>query len=207
MLNTVRVKICGIKSLEIARAAVDAGADALGFVFAKSRRQISPSKAQKIIMELPPFVSRVGVFVDTVPREVQEIVNYCGLDTIQLHGEAQPDFYRGIRCSIIKSFQVKGEASVRAALNCSADAYLFDTYKNGLAGGTGEVFDWDVLKIVNFQKPVILSGGLNADNVAQAIKTVKPYAVDVSSGVETNGVKDIEKIKAFITKAKGVLIK
>ena len=209
MPRSVRVKICGIMNEETAVAAVNAGADALGFVFAQSRRQVDPARAREIIATVPPFISRVGVFVNSSPLEVRDIVNYCGLDTVQLHGEEDPANYRALLCGSVKlilSCRVKNEEAVHAVLNYSADAYLFDTYKKGLPGGTGEVFDWAILKSVYIPAPVILSGGLNTENVAQAVQSVKPFAVDVSSGVETGGMKDIEKIKTFIKQARGVII-
>ena len=210
MSRTVRVKICGIMNEQIAGAAVAAGADALGFVFAQSRRQVSPVKAREIIETVPPFISRVGVFVNSSPQEVRDIVSYCGLDTVQLmHGEEDPANYRdllGGSVKVIISCRVKDDESVRSVLNYPADAYLFDTYKKGLPGGTGEVFDWRILNKFTFPAPLILAGGLNIENVAQAVQEVKPYAVDVSSGVETVGMKDIEKIQTFIKQAKGVHI-
>ena len=209
MLRTVRVKICGIMNEQTAGVAVAAGADALGFVFAQSRRQVTPAKAKEIITTVPPFISRVGVFVNSSPEEVMDIVNYCGLDTVQLHGEENPANYRDLLCRAVKviiSCRVKDEESVHGILKYLADAYLFDTYKKGLPGGTGEVFDWAILNKFTFPAPVILSGGLNTENVAQAVQSVKPYAVDVSSGVETDGIKDMEKIKTFIEQAKGVYI-
>ena len=209
MPRIVRVKICGIMNEQTASAAVDAGADALGFVFAQSRRQVTPAMAKEIIATVPPFISRAGVFVNSSPEEVRDIVSYCGLDTVQLHGEEDPANYRALLYRTVKviiSCRVKDDESVRGVLNYPADAYLFDTYKKGLPGGTGEVFDWAILNKFIFPAPVILSGGLNTENVAQAVQAVKPYAVDVSSGVETAGIKDIEKIKTFIKQAKGVYI-
>ena len=206
MSRTVRVKICGIMNKEIAAAAVAFGADALGFVFAQSRRQVTPAKAKEIIATVPPFISRVGVFVNSSPEEVRDIVSYCGLDTVQLHGEEDPANYRDLlhrAVKVIISCRVKDDESVRGVLNYPVDAYLFDTYKKGLPGGTGEVFDWAILNKFTFPAPVILSGGLNTENVVQAVQAVKPYAVDVSSGVETSGIKDIEKIQTFIEQAKG----
>ncbi|ACV61804.1 Phosphoribosylanthranilate isomerase [Desulfofarcimen acetoxidans DSM 771] len=209
MPGTVRVKICGIMSEEIAGAAVAAGADALGFVFAQSRRRVTAERARQIIATVPPFISRAGVFVDSSPQEVLDIVNYCGLDSVQLHGEEDLAEYKALlhrTVKVILSCRVKGEESVSGVLKSAADAYLFDTYKKGMPGGTGEVFDWRILKSFTFPAPVILSGGLNTENVAMAVETVKPFAVDVSSGVETDGVKDVEKIKTFIKQAKGVHI-
>lgn len=206
----VRVKICGITDTLTALAAVEAGADALGFVFATSRRQVTPEIARGIIQHLPPFVTRVGVFVNTPPAEVADIAAYCGLSAIQLSDdeEINNNFSKSPyhNLPVIQTLRVGGGRGLPRWPRCQADAFLFDTYKEGTYGGTGEVFDWRILQNVDCPKPVILAGGLNAANVRAAVKLVKPYAVDVSGGVETGGHKDIGKIKEFIVQAKGVLI-
>lgn len=270
----VKVKICGIADTLTALAAVEAGADALGFVFAASHRRVTPEVARRIIQQLPPFVSRVGVFVNTPPAEVTDIAAYCGLTAIQLSGDDEPEIATGnyggqkaghltgeltgdghgdpgglkeiksnsgvgvgepgcpldcTRCHgrvnnttasnavqpgkqfycslpVIKTLRVGGDRGLPQWPRCQAAAYLFDTYKEGTYGGTGEAFDWRILQNVDCPKPVILAGGLNAANVRAAVKLVKPYVVDVSGGVETGGHKDICKIKDFIVQAKGVLI-
>ncbi|WP_449240316.1 phosphoribosylanthranilate isomerase [Desulfoscipio gibsoniae] len=198
----VRVKICGIMDAAAALAAVDAGADALGFVFADSRRRVTPEVVRDIIGQLPPFVSRVGVFVDLPPAEVTDIATYCGLTVIQLSdGDSSAHIL-----PVIKTFRVGGGRAWPVLSGCRAAAFLFDTYKKGSYGGTGETFDWRILQNIKCPGPLILAGGLTAANVREAIEIVKPYAVDVSGGVETDGRKDVNKIKEFITQAKGVLI-
>ena len=200
----VKVKICGITEVEAALAAVAAGADALGFVFAPSRRRVTKEKAKEIIEMLPPFVDRVGVFVNMPPREVAEIAEFCGLTTIQLSGDEPPDYPVPERYKVIKTFHLREDILLPDLDRYRADAFLFDTYRPGCYGGTGETFNWESLQKIASPKPVILAGGLNPVNVQQAILTVRPYGVDVSSGVESNGRKDAAKIKEFVKRAKEV---
>lgn len=197
----VRVKICGICDLETALWAVEAGADALGFVFAPSRRRIAPEQAREIIKELPAFVSRVGVFVNPSFREVTGIASYAGLDTIQLHGDESPEFCNALGYRVIKGFSVACREDLRPAERYRVDAYLLDTGVPGSRGGTGAAFDWRLASGFR-QGPLVLAGGLTPENVREAIKTARPYAVDVSSGVETGGRKDFNKIKEFIRRVK-----
>ncbi len=200
-MSYIRVKICGICSLEDALYAVQAGADALGFIFAPSKRRIPPEHASEIISRLPPYIAKVGVFVNPCLQEVFDIASRTGLDTIQLHGEESPGF-----CNYLKSYYkvVKaypGEGDYKLLEKYKADAFLLDTAVKGFYGGTGRVFDWR--RAANFkQGALILAGGLNPDNVRDAIKITKPYAVDVSSGVETDGKKDFYKISTFIRRVK-----
>jgi len=190
----VKVKICGITTLRAALAAAHAGADALGFVFAPSPRQISPQEAKKLIQALPPFIIKVGVFVNLPLKEVEDIASYCNLDFIQLHGSEPPEYCRLLRQKhrIIKAFQVKNGVSEALIDTYSVDAVLLDTYSPSRAGGTGKSFDWILAQNLKLAPPLILSGGLTPENVREAIALVKPYAVDVSSGVETNGKKDTD---------------
>ena len=199
----VRVKICGICDLETALGAAEAGADALGFVFAPSRRMLSPDKARDIIKRLPPFISRVGVFVNLPAAEVEQIAGYTGLDTVQLHGDESPEYCKSItRYKVIKSFSVSSEQDLERVEAYEVDGYLLDTPAQGLRGGTGMAFDWRLA--AGFSAgPLVLAGGLYPENVRQAIDLVRPYAVDVSSGVETEGQKDINKIKDFVRRVKG----
>lgn len=201
----VKVKICGITTLRAALAAAHAGADALGFVFAPSPRQISPQEAKKLIQALPPFIIKVGVFVNLPLKEVEDIASYCNLDFIQLHGSEPPEYCRLLRQKhrIIKAFQIKNGVSETLINAYSVDAVLLDTYSPSRAGGTGKPFDWILAQNLKLAPPLILSGGLTPENVREAIALVKPYAVDVSSGVETNGKKDLTKIYKFIAMAKG----
>lgn len=200
-MNYIRVKICGICDLEDAFNSVRAGADALGFIFAPSKRRIAPEHAYEIISRLPPYIAKVGVFVNPSLQEVIAIASRTGLDTIQLHGRETPEF-----CSYLKSYYkvVKaypGEGDYKLLERYKADAFLLDTAIKGLYGGTGKIFNWHLA--ANFkQGALILAGGLNPENVREAINITKPYAVDVSSGVETNGKKDFYKINAFIRRVK-----
>ncbi|KJS02983.1 MAG: N-(5'-phosphoribosyl)anthranilate isomerase [Peptococcaceae bacterium BRH_c4a] len=201
--HSVRIKICGIGDLETALGAVEAGADALGFVFAPSRRMLSPDKAREIIKRLPPFISRVGVFVNLPADQVEQIAGYTGLDTVQLHGDESPEYCKAINgYKVIKSFSVSGEQDMERAMMYEVDGYLLDTPARGLRGGTGIAFDWKLAACFS-AGPLVLAGGLCPENVRQAINLVRPYAVDVSSGVETEGQKDINKIKHFVRRVKG----
>jgi phosphoribosylanthranilate isomerase len=198
----VRVKICGICDLETAKTAVNEGADALGFVFAPSKRKISPESAREIIKKIPPFVSTVGVFVNQTIREITDIVYFTGLDTVQLHGDETPELCRSLKQRVIKSFPVTENSDLDLAEGYDVDAYLLDAKVSGSFGGTGATFDWQLA--ANFKMaPLILAGGLTPVNVREAIDMVRPYAVDVSSGVESGGRKDREKIKEFIRRVKG----
>ena len=197
-----RVKICGITSIEDAMAAVEAGADAIGFVFAPSPRQIDSATAKRIADALPPFIARVGVFVNADPS-LLEVARDCGLDAAQLHGE-QSDLFAQLlapHIRIIRVLRVKDEESLASIKSYpAADAYLLDTFSKDALGGTGKSFDWELaVKAKQFGKPVILSGGLNPENVEEAVRLVRPYAVDVSSGVELSpGKKDHNKIKELV---------
>ncbi len=196
-----RVKICGITRVEDALAAVNAGADAIGLVFySPSPRCVSVAQAQKIVAAIPPFVSVVGLFVNAPTAEIQFILSQVRLDIIQYHGDETPDMCKQINLPYYKAIRVKAESNLlQYALEFeSAKALLLDTYTEAAFGGTGQVFDWNLIP-KNMTKPVILAGGLTAENVAHAIKQVQPYAVDVSGGVEVvKGIKDVAKIAAFM---------
>ena len=199
----VRVKICGITNLEDALVAVEGGADALGFVFAPSPRQVSPEQASRIIAQLPPFVCRVGIFVDQELKGVQEVMSACGLDLAQLHGSESPDYCQTLFPRVIKSFRVKDESVLDLLPSYKTSAYLLDSYDMIRKGGTGRSFDWRIARKATRYGPIILSGGLNPENVSQAISAVGPYAVDVSSGVEASpGKKDHNKLRAFLRAVK-----
>ena len=203
----VKVKICGITNIEDALMAVELGADALGFVFySKSARCVDKETAREIISGLPPFVSKVGVFVDEKEEVVRETQSYCGLTQLQFHGNESSEYCARF-CNVIKAFRVKDESSLLQVKEYEpyVSAVLFDTYKDGVFGGTGGVFDWGVFRGFSFGKPVVLSGGMDVSNVRCAIMSVGPYAVDCSSGVEyVPGKKDHEKMKRFIEVAKKV---
>ena len=201
----VKVKICGITNMEDAKIAVKLGADALGFVFASSPRRISEDRAYEIIRELPPFTLSVGVFVNDQLTRVNQIIKKCNLNIVQFHGDESPDYcghFEGMK--VIKAFRVRNSDSLRVLSNYRVDGFLLDTYIEGKMGGTGVSFDWDLVRLLkDFREPIILSGGLSPDNVAEAVKMVKPYAVDVSTGVEsTPGKKDPQLVKEFIRRAK-----
>jgi len=202
----VKVKICGITNYKDAEAACDFGADALGFVFSKSPRKISPEKAREIIRRLPPYVTAVGVFVNERKERVLEIAGYCRLDRIQLHGDESLDYCKYLKkyYKIIKAIRVGGRESLKTLNDHGVDAILLDTYVKGMSGGTGQKFDWDIaVKAGKTKTPLILSGGLDVNNIEGAIRKVRPYAVDASSGLESApGKKDHGLMKKFIEKAK-----
>jgi phosphoribosylanthranilate isomerase len=201
-----RIKICGITQKKDAAIAVALGADALGFIFVKSPRQVSLFQARHICAGLPPFVSKVGVFVNASKENVLKTIQYCGLDTVQLHGNESDKYCAFLKkyCKIIKAFRISDKASLKPINTYkSPDAFLFDTYVLDSPGGTGKTFAHKLLKNLKFSRPIIISGGLNSANVLKVIKLLKPYAVDVSSGVENKpGEKDIKKLKAFIAAVK-----
>lgn len=198
----VWVKICGLRDLETALFAARAGADALGFVFAPGRRQVTPAQAKEIIRALPPGVEKIGVFVDAPLRELQETARFCRLDTVQLHGAESPEYCRLAGLPVIKAFRV-GEGDWAGTVGRYAvKAVLLDTCEPGRAGGTGQTFDWLLAGKLAYAGGIILAGGLNAQNVQEAIRIAQPDGVDVSSGVETDGRKDRAKIEEFIKKAK-----
>ncbi|MBN1106672.1 MAG: phosphoribosylanthranilate isomerase [Deltaproteobacteria bacterium] len=183
----VRVKFCGITNDRDAMLAVTLGVDALGFVFAPSSRRVSPEVARRIIQGLPPFVQTVGVFVNENPVRVEEIVRFCGLDMVQLHGDEPPDLCKTLMPRTIKAFRLKGEPDLQSleSYRGKVRAFLFDTYVEDRRGGTGKTFDWGLaLSGKEMGVPVILAGGLNPGNVCEAVTVVRPYAVDVGSGIE-----------------------
>ena len=196
-----KVKICGFTEAENAREAAIAGVDAVGLVFYdKSPRNVDILRAQEIIEALPPFVNRVGLFVNANPSFVDEVLCEVPLDTLQFHGDESPLDCSQYQMPFIKSLRVKPETNVFQVADefSSASAILLDSFNPSAYGGTGEAFDWS-LACVDISLPIILAGGLNETNVSVAISQVKPYAVDASSGVESApGVKDIDKIVAFI---------
>lgn len=197
----IRVKICGITRVEDALSAVANGADAIGLVFyAPSPRHVSIAQAIDIVNKIPAFVSVVGLFVNAESTVINEVTSQVRLDLLQFHGDETPEECARYQRPFIKAIRVKSDTNlVQCAKDFSAArALLLDTYTEGVAGGTGHVFDWNLIP-AELAKPVILAGGLNVQNVAQAIAQVKPYAVDVSGGVEiSKGIKDTAKIAAFM---------
>jgi phosphoribosylanthranilate isomerase len=186
-MKKVAVKICGITDHDDASIAVELGASALGFIFARSPRQITPQKARDIIGAIPPFVKTVGVFVNEGHAAISGLKHYCGLDLVQLHGDESPEFCHDLMPYTIKALRIKDESSLHSiqAYHGKVRALLLDTYSKDKAGGTGKTFDWKLaLKVKKFGMPIILSGGLGPSNIVGAINTVRPHAVDVNSGVE-----------------------
>jgi len=200
-----RVKICGITRAEDAKAAVAHGCDAIGLVFYEpSPRYLTLDAAAAIAAQLPPFVNAVGLFVDATPAYVREVLARVHLDLLQFHGDESPEYCRQFGVPYLKAVRVRPETNLLqyAAAYADAKALLLDAYMPGTPGGTGTTFDWALIP-QDFPLPVILAGGLDADNVSEAIQQSRPYAVDVSGGVERQkGIKDAEKIAAFM---RGVL--
>ena len=205
-----RVKICGITEAAHALAAAEAGADFIGLVFASSRRQVTLEQAKEIALavrdlEKPPLV--VGVFVNTAAPEINRIADHCGLDWVQLSGDEPWEGLREVERPLIKAIRVSRAVNARELIANMSVGYqllgkdftcLLDSKVEGSYGGTGRTFDWRLAKQVAQMFPVIIAGGLSPQNVGQAIKVARPWGVDVSSSVETDGVKDISKIKAFV---------
>ncbi|CUB10947.1 N-(5'-phosphoribosyl)anthranilate isomerase [Bacillus cereus] len=200
----MKVKICGITNMETAKHACEYGADALGFVFAESKRKLTPEKAKKIIKELPAHVLKVGVFVNESVEVIQRIAENCGLTHVQLHGDEDNHQIRRLNIPSIKALGVNSESDMKNAQAYETDYILFDSPKEKFHGGNGKKFSWELLGHMpkELREKTILAGGLNILNIEEAIRTIQPYMVDVSSGVETEGKKDVEKIKQFIKKAK-----
>jgi phosphoribosylanthranilate isomerase len=201
----VEVKICGITNLTDAMAAVDFGADALGFVFFQgSPRFISYDNAAAIIKKLPSFTTTIGVFVDERPEQIEKIIGLTCIDVVQLHGNEPPDRCKFSR-RIIKAIRVKSLDSLDPLIHYQdrVSAFLLDTFTTDIFGGTGQIFNWDIAIDAKQFGRIILAGGLTPDNVAEAVRRVRPYGVDVSSGVELEkGGKDHRKLKLFIDRAK-----
>lgn len=201
----LKIKICGISNLEDALLAADLGANALGFIFASSPRQISKNTVSQITKRLPPFVTRVGVFVNESSKIVNETAFECGLDVVQLHGEESPEYCAQMLCRVIKSLRISENQKIDE-LNLQlikyepfVSAFLFDTYSPEKHGGTGKTFDWSILQNISTHRPIIISGGLTPENIPELLKMFSPYAIDVNSGVESSpGKKDSEKLKSII---------
>lgn len=202
---SLRIKICGITCRDDALAAVEAGADALGFVFYEgSPRQVATTTAAQIIGALPPLVAKVGVFVDATADQICQVIAECALDTVQLHGAEPPELCRRLPVKVIKAFRVQSLESLLDLPRYPTDAWLLDSYVPGQPGGTGARFKWDLaVEAKKLGRPIILAGGLTPGNVAAAVRQVRPFGVDVSSGVESApGRKDIRKIQQFIEAAR-----
>ncbi len=200
----VKVKICGMTNLSDALSAVNAGADALGFIFyKKSPRSVNMKIVREIVSKLPPFVDTVGVFVNETAENINKIADRCKLDKVQLHGNESPAFCKKIRRRVIKAFRIKDLQSVKQLSRYSVSSFLLDTFSEDDYGGTGKVFDWNLVYPAKKYGPVILAGGLTPNNVRNAIQIAQPYGVDVCSGLESHpGVKDHNKMRTFLTNAK-----
>ena len=197
----IRVKICGIRNAEDALVCVDAGADAVGFVFHRpSPRSVTPEQARSIVAELPPFVTPVGVFVDEASDSVNEIVESCGLHVAQLHGSETPDQCDAVQVPVVKAFRMRaGSTPPFDAYRGHVTSFLLDTYVKGQPGGTGESFNWALARDAKPHRRIILAGGITAENVSEAIEAAAPDGIDVSSGVESSpGRKDPDKVRALL---------
>jgi phosphoribosylanthranilate isomerase len=199
------VKICGVTRLDDALAAVRLGADALGFNFwPRSKRYVPPAEARAIVRRLPPLVTAVGVFVDPTRDEVLRAVETAGVVMAQLHGDETPEFCASLPLPVLKAIRVVDARSVASLASYEVRGFLLDTPSAGY-GGSGQIFDWSLVADVARELRVVLAGGLGPDNVAAAVRTVRPWAVDVASGVESApGVKDEEKMRRFLEAAHGV---
>jgi phosphoribosylanthranilate isomerase len=199
----MKVKICGITDVGTAHAAVDYGADAIGFVFAESKREIEIVNARDIATELPRDIMKVGVFVNETKEEIERIGREVGLTHVQLHGNESAEFCRSLSLPVIKALGIEGKDSLEKIKDYPCEYLLLDGPKGKYQGGNGLSFDWSILKDQDLLgKKMILAGGLHEGNVLEAVNQVRPYMVDVSSGVETDGKKDLNKIKRFIDKVK-----
>ena len=190
-----KVKICGLSTKEAVETAVSAGADYIGFVFAPSKRQVTLEQATELAEIIPTNVKKVGVFVSPSRSELLEAIEKVGLDLVQVHSRVADDLFDDLPCASIQAVQVDGNGHVPSS---QADYLLFDAP----VAGSGQTFDWDQLDMTELAQPFFIAGGLNEDNVARAIQHFTPFAVDVSSGVETDGQKDHEKIRRFIERVK-----
>lgn len=198
-----KVKICGLMEPQHVKIAVDAGVDAIGFVFAPSKRQVTIVEAQELAKDIPPGVLKIGVFVNASRDEIEQTYREVPLDFIQFHGDESSDFIRKVGLPSIKVLSVYSDEDAKRSAHYETDYFLFDTPGTDFKGGSGMTFDWQLMKDAGVQsEKIILAGGLNADNVAQAIRTVHPYMVDVSSGVERMGRKDGNLMRAFIKAVK-----
>jgi phosphoribosylanthranilate isomerase len=200
----IKIKICGITNTDDAMASVELGADALGFNFyKKSPRFIEPEKAAEIIAQLPPFIVPIAIFVNEREDKILEMLKASSIHGVQFHGDETPEFCQRFGNHVIKAFQVKDKESLKHMSHYRVSAYLLDSYREGMRGGTGETFDWHLAVVAKTFGRIILAGGLNPDNVAEAVKLVQPYGVDVAGGVEREkGIKDHAKLRKFITEVR-----
>jgi len=200
------VKVCGITNPGDARVAADAGADAVGLVFAESPRRVGVEEARRISLALPENVLKVGVFVDAGPEEVLRIAREVGLDLAQLHGDETPETVTAVRdggVKVMKALRVRDAASLEAMDRYEADLFLLDAYSEKARGGTGERFDWEVAKSLRGRDNIVVAGGLGPENVREAVQLLQPYGVDASSSLEDEpGKKNDERVRRFVLAAK-----
>jgi len=204
---SVRVKICGNTNVDDALAAVDAGADALGFIFCdQSPRHVIVTDAAAIVKRLPTFTVKVGVFVNPSEELVMRAIGECGLNMLQFHGSETPEFCTQFGLMNMKAFRIRDAESLKALPDYQTDAWLLDAWSSKAMGGTGETFNWDLaVEAVKLGRPVFLAGGLTSENVSDAIRIVRPFGVDVSSGVEASpGKKDHAKLRDFVKAVRSV---
>ncbi len=192
-----KIKICGLTKCEEISYINKYQPDYVGFVFAKSRRRVTTEMVSKMSEMLKPGIKKVGVFVNEDINVVNEISHICGIDVVQLHGDEAPEYCMKVDRTVWKAFRIKDYNSIDKISQYNVDAILLDTYSKDDYGGTGRAFDWNLISGLNERYKIVLAGGLNLENVEDAVKTVHPYCVDVSSGVEINGVKDENKIREF----------
>ena len=201
-----KVKICGITRIEDVKTLNKYLPDYVGFVFAPSRRRIESEKAAELISELDARIKKVGVFLNHSQRDVEDIAYKCSLDVLQFHGDETAQYCASFEQKVWKAIGIKNAQSLKRIEHFQVDGILLDSIVDGKSGGTGQPFDWQMVSCLPENVKVILAGGLNSRNILEAIEKVKPYCVDISSGVETDGVKDTKKIKEFVELVKGVII-
>lgn len=204
-VRRTRIKVCGITDRDQALAIAALGVDALGFIFvAASPRCVAAEQVRAIVAALPPFVTTVGVFMDHDPELVNQIARSCGLSMVQLHGKESAEYCRAMELPVVKAFRVRPDAlPVLTAYRQVVKGFLLDTYRAGQAGGTGATFDWELVGQLALPGPLLLAGGLTADNVGAAIRQLRPFAVDANSGVELSpGRKDLEQVKRLVAEAR-----
>ena len=205
---SAKIKICGITNIADGLAVVEAGADAVGFVFCEqSPRRVSIDSAAEIVRALPPFVMKVGVFVDASVESVRRCISECGLNLLQFHGDETPDYCVQFGVMSMKAFRVRDSTFLQTVQSYRTDAWLLDAFVPEKIGGTGERFNWDLaVQARELGRPIFLAGGLTPENVQEAVRKVRPYGVDVSSGVEAApGRKDHAKVRAFVKAVKGMV--
>lgn len=197
-----KIKICGLQRKEDIEYINKLKPEYIGLVFCKSRRKVSKEQAKELLKDLDPKIQKVGVFMNQKLEKVEEILDYCGLDILQFHGFENQAYCGSFRKEVWKSFSIEDENSIERLKEYNTDGYLLDSFVKGIPGGSGEAFQWDLLENKKIPNKFILAGGLHSGNVQEAIQRIQPDIVDISSGVETNGYKDYQKIKDFIRKVR-----